>query len=258
MSEKAILILADGMRPDAMLSCGHPFVEKMKELATYTLNAKTVFPSVTLPCHMSLFHSVDPTRHGTTTNTYMPQVRPIDGIVEVLKSNKKKCAFFITWDELRDLCRPGKLDACDFLSCYNYNNVNEIITPRAIKYINEQHPDFLFLYLADTDNTGHQYGWMSPEYMQDAHDAIECVKQMYESIPEDYTIIFLADHGGHDRTHGTDMPEDMTIPLFFIGPSFEKGKLLSDASIKDIAPTIAKLLACEPAEEWEGSSHYTS
>ena len=254
MSEKVILILADGMRPDAMMNCNHPFVEKMKELSTYSLNAQTVFPSVTLPCHVSLFHSVDPTRHGTTTNTYTPQVRPIDGIVEVLRRKKKKCAFFITWDELRDLCRPGKLDACDFISCYNYENVNELITPRAIKYINEQQPDFLFLYLADTDNTGHTYGWLGAEYMKDAHDAIECVKQVYENIPEDYTIIFLADHGGHDRTHGTDMPEDMTIPLFFMGPRFEGGKELPCASIKDVAPTVAALLECEAAEEWEGKA----
>ena len=254
MSEKVILILADGMRPDALTACGHPFVEKMKEMATYTLAARTVIPSITLPCHVSLFHSVDPARHGTTTNVYAPQVRPIDGIVEVLKNGKKKCAFFITWDQLRDLCRPGKLDACDFLSCYNYQDVNEIITPRAIQYINEQQPDFLFLYLADTDNTGHKYGWLTPEYMKDAHDAVECVKQVYESIPEDYTIIFLADHGGHDRTHGTEMPEDMTIPLFFMGPRFEKGKVLPEGSIKDVAPTVAALLECEGAEEWEGTS----
>ena len=253
MSEKVILILADGLRPDAMMACGHPFAERMKEIATYSLGAQTVMPSVTLPCHVSLFHSVDPSRHGTTTNTYTPQVRPIDGIVEVLRRAKKKCAFFITWDELRDLCRPGKLDACDYLSCYNYENVNEIITPRAIKYIGEQQPDFLFLYLADTDNTGHKYGWLGKEYMQDAHDAIECVKQVYDACGEDYTIIFLADHGGHDRTHGTDSPDDMTIPLFFMGKSFEQGKVLTDASIKDVAPTVARLLDAEPAEEWEGT-----
>lgn len=181
-------------------------------------------------------------------------MRPIDGLIEVLRTKKKKCAFSVTWEPLRDLSRPGGLDAFDLLSCYNYQNVNELITPRAIRYINEQQPDFLFLYLADTDNTGHKYGWLSPEYMQDAHDAIACVQQVYESIPADYTVIFLADHGGHDRTHGTDSPEDMTIPLFFIGPRFEKGKVLPEASIKDVAPTVAKLLDCEPAEEWEGTA----
>ena len=253
MSEKVILILADGLRPDALTSCGHPFVETMRARATYSLEAQTVTPSVTLPCHMSLFHSVDPARHGTTTNIFAPQVRPIDGLVDVLADAKKKCGFFYTWEQLRDLARPGKWNAAEFLRCSKYKDANQLITPRAIKYIEEQDPDFVFLYLADTDDTGHAYGWMGKEYMQDVYDAMECVQQVYDRFGEDHTLIFLADHGGHDRTHGTEMPEDMTIPLFFMGKAFEQGKILPAASIKDVAPTVTKLLNVEPAEEWEGT-----
>ena len=253
MSEKVILILSDGLRPDALVSCGHPFVEKMKEISTYCLGAQTVMPSVTLPCHMSLFHSVDPARHGTTTNVYMPQVRPIDGLVDVLAAAKKKCGFFYTWEQLRDVARPGKWNAVEFLRCSQYKDANQLITPRAIRYIGEQDPDFVFLYLADTDDTGHAFGWMGKEYMQDTYDAIECVKQVYDRFGDDHAFVFLADHGGHDRTHGTESPEDMTIPLFFFGKPFAKGKVLEEASIKDVAPTIAKLMEVEPAEEWEGT-----
>ena len=130
MSEKVILILADGLRPDAMMTCGHPFVSEMMERATYCMQAQTVMPSVTLPCHISLFHSVDPSRHGTTTNTYAPQVRPIDGLVEVLAAAKKKCGFFYTWEQLRDIARPGKWNASEFLRCTQYPDSNEQITPR--------------------------------------------------------------------------------------------------------------------------------
>ena len=52
--------------------------------------AQTVMPSVTLPCHMSLFHSVAPDRHGILTNTYTPQVRPINGICEQLHLYKRQ------------------------------------------------------------------------------------------------------------------------------------------------------------------------
>ena len=67
-------------------------------------------------------------------------------------------------------------------------------------------------------------------------------------------VIVTADHGGHDRTHGTPLPEDMTIPVVFCGPKFEKGKTLSGVSIKDIAPTVTALLGVEPDEDWEGKS----
>ena len=65
MNNKVILISIDGMRPDGLLNCGNAYVEELKKIASYTFDAKTVFPSVTLPCHMSLFHSVPPERPHT-------------------------------------------------------------------------------------------------------------------------------------------------------------------------------------------------
>ena len=70
----------------------------------------------------------------------------------------------------------------------------------------------------------------------------------------EYTYIITADHGGHDRTHGTDMPEDMLIPVIIKGNNFEKGKNLGKINIMDIAPTVATLLGVRPDEEWEGKS----
>ena len=72
MSKKVILISIDGMRPDGALQCGNPFVEEMMKLGAFSLETQTVFPSVTLPCHMSMFHSVPPERHGIVTNLYTP------------------------------------------------------------------------------------------------------------------------------------------------------------------------------------------
>ena len=64
----------------------------------------------------------------------------------------------------------------------------------------------------------------------------------------------MADHGGHDRTHGTEMPEDMTIPLFFYGEDFTPGEIKDDVSLLEIAPTIAAIMGVEPDRDWEGRS----
>ncbi|NMA82317.1 MAG: hypothetical protein GX962_00435, partial [Epulopiscium sp.] len=107
MDKKVILILVDGMRPDSLEICGNKFIETFKGVSEFTLNGKTVYPSITLPCHMSLFHSVPPERHGILTNTYVPQVRPIKGLFEVLHEAGKSCTSVYNWEELRDLGRPG-------------------------------------------------------------------------------------------------------------------------------------------------------
>ena len=64
----------------------------------------------------------------------------------------------------------------------------------------------------------------------------------------------MADHGGHDRSHGTELPEDMTVPLFLYGPDFARGETIAEASLLDIAPTIAAVMGMESDREWEGRS----
>ena len=96
-----------------------------------------------------------------------------------------------------------------------------ILTKHALEYIRAEKPDFVFLYMVETDEKrGHDSGWMTETYLQYIHNAIDNVKAVLEQCSEEYTVIVTADHGGHDRGHGSDMPEDMTIPMFFIGKPF--------------------------------------
>lgn len=255
MSEKIVLVLVDGMRPDGMMQCGSAFPEKLLKLSSYSLNARTVFPSVTLPCHMSLFHSVDPDRHGITTNTYIPQVRPIRGMFDQFDMYGKKCAFFYTWEELRDLGRPDHLHTAVCINQHKQTGTDQKITDVAIDYINKELPDFTFIYLGETDERGgHDHGWMSQQYLDCIANAFDCIERIHSSLPEGYTLMVIADHGGHERRHGSDDPQDMTIPVVICGPRFEAGKQLTDASIKDIAVTAASLLEVPYAPEWEGKS----
>ena len=249
MMKKIMMIVVDGMRPDALTACGHPFVDTMKEEGLYTLTARTVMPSVTLPCHMSLFHSVPPERHGIMTNTYVPQVRPVQGLCEVLRAGGKASAFFYTWHELRDLTGPDSLAFSTFINLHTYENTDNLITDRCIAYLNDNDLDFVFLYLGETDMTGHKLGWMTDEYIKTVYNAVDNIERVYNRF-KDYTIIVTADHGGHGRMHGSDMPEDMTIPLFILGEG--KGTLPPEIGIMDIAPTIVKLLGLTPDSEWEG------
>lgn len=251
---RTLLILADGMRPDALTN-----IEKAQKIISRSQNtmaATTVMPSVTLPCHMSLFHSVDPLRHGTTTNTYTPQMRPVNGICEVLRAAGKKSAFFFGWHELRDLARPGNLSHSYFYRGieFTYLRADERLTDEAIRFLNENEIDFTFLYLGHPDFAGHHSGWMNEEYMESIKTTWDNIDKIVNALPEDYTVIITADHGGHGRMHGSEMPEDMTIPMIFLGTGADRIKNLDDANIKDIAPTVATLLGVTPDPEWEGKS----
>ena len=253
-NNKVVLILVDGMRPDSLEACGHPFIKEMLSESIYFSKAQTVMPSVTLPCHMSLFHSVEPDRHGILTNTYVPQVRPVKGICEVLRAAGKNCSLFYNWEEIKDLARPDSLSYSCYVSghIYSYENANPRIAALAKEYISSDLPDFTFVYLGWLDAAGHDCGWMSDEYMRAVRGSWDCIETICRGIPDSYTVIVTADHGGHGRSHGSDMPEDMTIPVIVRTPE-RKSALKDGGSILDIAPTIVSLLGVDSDADWEGS-----
>ena len=253
--KKVIFISIDGMRPDGFLNCGNEYVNELMAMSSYTMVGSACDPAVTLPCHMSMFLSVPPERHGILTNTYTPLVRPLNGLFEVLKASQKRSAMFYGWEELRDVSRPGSLEKADFIEAYSDENTDGILTDRALSYIKEKSPDFVFLYMVEKDEKGgHDAGWMSDTYLHYVSLAIDNVKRVIEAAGDEYTVIVTADHGGHGRGHGANIPEDMLIPMFFIGEDFEKGKVLSGVSLLDIAPTVADIMNLPVPREWEGRS----
>lgn len=250
---KVILVSIDGMRPDGFECCGSACVETLKSSCAYTLRGSSVTPSVTLPCHMTMFHGVVPERHGITSNMYVPQVRPVEGLCERLRAAGKTCAFFYNWQELRDLTRPDSLSHSVFYNLHQTENADAAVADAAVRYITENQPDFAFVYLGETDEAGHRYGWMSPQYLDCIARALGHVCRLMREA-EDYTVIVTADHGGHGRMHGTDMPEDMQIPMFVRGKGYAVGETLKDVGILDFAKTIASVLGVEPSPDWEGKT----
>lgn len=248
---KVLLVLIDGMRPDAMVQI--PAAKKVMEKVAYKLDGTTVYPSCTLPCHMSLFYSRPPLVHGVTSNTYTARVRLKNGLFEVLRKAGKKTAMFYSWEELRDLYKPGSLTDTRFVNgdFYGYLEANTRLTDDCVVYLEKEKPDFAFLYLGAPDSAGHKQGWMSQGYMEALEQSWVCTQKVLENLPEDYAVIITADHGGHDKRHTTFMKEDMTIPVLLLNTGCKK---IESYNIMDIAPTVTDLLDIQPAMEWKGKS----
>lgn len=248
-----LFIMLDGVRPDAITTADCPALKSLIDRGASTMTARSVMPSVTLPCHTSIFHSVPPTRHGVTTNTYTPMARPLPGLVEVAKAAQKRAAFFYNWEQLRDLARPGSLHYTYFRnSAYDEDGDDETVA-HAAKFIQREKPDFAFLYIGTVDTIGHAHGWMSDEYLKQLKRVDGLLGNFFSTLHDEYTTIIHSDHGGHDRNHGSDSDEDMLIPWMAVGLKIKKGYTIQgQVSLLDTAPTIAKLLGIQPHHEWEG------
>jgi len=181
--------------------------------------------------------------------------RPLPGIVEVAHATGKRIAFFYNWEPLRDLARPGNINYSYFRDSYHDADGDDETISQAALLIQKERPDFAFIYIGTVDTAGHKYGWMSEGYLKQLKHIDSLLGNFFKSLSSEYTAILHSDHGGHNRTHGAEMDEDMFIPWMAIGPNIKKGYTIhSQVSLLDTAPTIAKILGVQCHPEWEGSS----
>lgn len=249
-----IFVMIDGLRPDALGQIDCPSLRSLIDRGASTLQARSVMPSITLPCHTSIFHSVPPTRHGITVNVWTPMARPLPGLIDVAKDAGKRCSIIYNWEPLRDVSRPEKLYASIFRdTSYNLPTGDDWVAAEAARHLQEDQPDFAFVYIGTVDTMGHKAGWMSDEYLRQAERADKNLGIVLAALPESAHVLVQADHGGHDRGHGTDMPEDMTIPWILAGPQVKRGYTIQGAvSLIDSAPTMAHLMGVPAHRDWEG------
>jgi predicted AlkP superfamily pyrophosphatase or phosphodiesterase len=248
-----LFVMIDGLRPEAITPERCPTLAGLMARGAYTLRAQSVMPSLTLPCHMSIFHSVPPGRHGVTTNTWSPMARPLPGLVEAAHAAGRRCSFYYNWEPLRNLSEPNHLLHAYFRNNYDSPSGDNYIAGEAMRSLPVDQPDFAFVYLGTVDVAGHNYGWMSPRYLEQAGHVDGALGALLAVLPAGTHVLVHADHGGHDRNHGTDSPEDMTIPWLLAGPGIRAGHALqTPISLLDTAPTLARLLDVKPDAQWEG------
>jgi len=219
-----------------------------------------VMPSVTLPTHTTMFRGISPDKHGVASdNIYKPATANVfPSVIDLAQQASLNCAMFYSWGQLRDLAAPGSLRLSYCREAVWGKDNDTPVAQKVAEHIAAEQPDFCVLYLGDVDIWGHASGWMSPEYIAaiEANDrAIGHVLDTMNSasVRDQYTIIVLSDHGGHEHTHGTNLPEDMTIIYMLNGRLVKSNHALqTPVSICDTAPTLAYLLDLAAPAIWEG------
>ena len=263
MTEKILaLIMVDGMRPDSLIHANCPNLKRLLQMSAYTLQARTVLPSLTLPCITSLFLGVPPQIHGTDTNTFTSTNWDTPGLIDLLHTAGYKTAVFNNWEPLRDLSRPGSLDLS---ICLNTSEAYDLplgqsddqLLSLVLPVLSSQPLNFIFFYLGCLDTAGHMHGWMSPEYISTLENADRCIGEFLSALPLNATFMITADHGGLGHGHGDDSEQEMLIPLITNIPDLPLGTIQHPVSILDIAPTIASYFGLNPPSIWQGKSLFS-
>lgn len=257
--DRVILFVIDGLRPDALAQADVPVINQLISHGAYTAQAQAVLPSISLPCHVSMFYGVPPSRHGVLSNTWVPLQPPIRSLVDLVHEWGRGTAAFYTWEPLRDLSAPGSLDLSYYRRLGDPGGDSDLgIGATAAAYLSERRPTLSFVYLGAVDEVGHRDGWMSPAYLNAVEKADRAIGLVRESLRSagflsGAAFFVLADHGGHGYDHGEGTAEDLTIPWIACGPGIRQGQTISSSvGLVDTAPTIAHLLGLPLPAEWSG------
>ena len=257
-ASRVLILSIDGLRPDAILAAPMPnLLNLMQTSAAYTLNAQTVLPSSTLPSHSSMLGGVCPAKHGVDWNDYLPERGYALGtdLFDLAHAAGLQTVMYVGKEKLRQVTEPTSTDV------FVYVNDRDLVV--ADRLITNFPQDFglLFVHFPLVDGMGHEYGWMSWQQLSVAYRADEALGNILAELDarglrDDTLVIVTADHGGHDTTHGSSRPEDMTIPWIAFGPGIQPKVLTTQVHTMDTAATAAFILGLPIPPEWDGVPVY--
>lgn len=253
-----VVISIDGLRPDAIEVSGAHNLQRMMSEGAYSLQARTIMPSRTLPSHTSMITGVTPAVHGITWNDEqvgaLGRVR-VSTMFDMADSAHLHTAAFFGKAKFRHLIHA---DAPDEVEAPRGTEVvlASGITQEVTHYLRFRRPELLFIHLPDPDIAGHSAGWMSLPYRWAVRRADAAVEQIRRAAVHAYggdvVIIVTADHGGHGHDHGTDAETDVLIPWIVWGPGVETGRIAARIDTYDTAATALWILGVPVPARWEG------
>ena len=259
LAERVLVISVDGLRADVVDQFQMPNTYALMQSGTYAISARTTFPSATLPSHSSMLTGMCPDKHGVYWNDYIPEngFAASPSILEIAHEAGLRTVMVVGKEKLRQITMPENTDVFVYV-----NDRDSVVAERAVSLIPEGF-DLMFVHLPLVDGLGHAYGWLSPNYMVGTFRADEAIGMILAGLDEaglreGTLIIVTADHGGHDTTHGSRLPEDVQIPWVITGASSISARVTRKISTVDTAATIAYALNLLIPKIWDGIPVYES
>jgi predicted AlkP superfamily pyrophosphatase or phosphodiesterase len=203
-----------------------------------------------------------PSKHIVRWNEYVPQNGYALGtdIFDTAHNAGMRTVMIVGKEKLSQVTEPTSLDYYAFVD--NTDEITDLYTidQLAIRQIQTGF-QVMFVHFPMGDLYGHEYGWMSRSQLNAYAEDDLALGRILDALRENgmfksTLIIVTSDHGGHDTTHGENIPLDMNIPWVVSGPGVKHSQLITQVNTMDTAATAAYALGLPPPPEWDGVPIY--
>jgi hypothetical protein len=223
LTARVRVVVLDGLRDDV----GENLPE-LQALGGARRIMRSEWPSYTYPNLAAMTTGVPPLLSGVRLNSGRTRV-PLDTISDVALRHGRRVAVSGDWDLFAARVAPGAA-----------------LSPVG---------DLEWIHFGKIDDAGHAHGAASPEYAEAAARGGRLVARLAGEMDlSRETLIVLADHGHRDRGgHGGREPEVTGAYFLAVGAGVRHGVRLPEAPMRDLAPTLARLLGLPPPRDNRGA-----
>src|SRR5262245_25153369 len=164
---RVILVVLDGLRPDAIEKFDLANVRRLMQLSASTMEARTVSPSLTWPAIGSMLTGVTPQTHGILADSvHIPRPKAkLFPLPDALMRAGYPTSAYVS--EVPMLYRgiAGRLSRnLGFAETHFRGKTALEVLFSARQALWKQRRGFIFMHWADADAAGHKHGWMSKDY----------------------------------------------------------------------------------------------
>lgn len=279
-AKKAIVIIVDGIPADMIERVNTPNIDAVSKVGGYTRatmggekGGYSQTPTISAVCYTSMITGTWGNKHNVWNNDLEDPNYNYWTMFRFLKNHQpdKKIGIYSTWlDNRTKLVGEGlpqtnnlkfdvhfdgyEIDTVRFphdkLTTY-ISKIDEEVVKEATGNLREFAPDFSWVYLQYTDNTGHIYG--DGEGMIDAIEkADRQVGELFSAIKfreqyfnEDWMFVVITDHGrdvATGKNHGGQTDRERTIWISTNKKDLNQQFYAHTPEIVDILPSIARHL----------------
>ncbi len=259
---RCIVVLADGLRPDAVTGPHMPALLGLSRDYTSATHAVTVRPSVTVAALTSFATGVSPVAHSFVEPGlgFLPRLVGLRPLGKELARHRVPTLVAAGSVAARSRSVAWALGACAGVHRLISSSGDAADVVRAALPELELGGSLAFVYLPDCDRAGHAHGWMSDPYLQAAAGVDAAVHHLavQTGILDDGLLIVLADHGGggvaptdHDAPH----PLNDAIPLVLAGHDVRRHQTITrPVSLLDVPATVLDWFGIAVPECYEGTA----
>jgi predicted AlkP superfamily pyrophosphatase or phosphodiesterase len=257
----AVLIVVDGLRPDAITAAPAPHLQALLDGGRATLAARAVEIPETLPGMVTMVTGLPPRRHGVTWNDERGKRLDWPTIFTRVHDAGGDSTLYFGKSKLTLLAAPGtaavRRGPGPGNSDWSAGDSAALAAAFARDFV-QRRPAFSFVHFRDPDYAGHDRGWMSEAYLAAVRQADAAAGIVLDAVDKSALaatteVLLVADHGGEGTNHRIkDGANTWHVPLACRAHGVSPGAIAGQPTLLDVAPTVLAWLGLPPLPDAEG------